>query len=321
MKRILVTGGAGFIGSHVVERFLEAGHEVEALDDLSSGKRENLPKGAVLHTLDIGSDETARLVARGRFDVIAHLAAQIDVRHSVKAPREDATVNVLGALNLLEAARALPKGEQPRVVFASTGGALYGTATEYPTAESAPTNPDSPYGVAKLSVEYYLAFYARAWDLETVVLRFGNVYGPRQDLHGEAGVIAIFTQQLVEGKPLTVFGTGKQTRDYIFVGDVANAFYAAASQAPPPAGPLESRAFNIGTGIETSVLEVAERLATIMKKSKDIHFAPARVGDIERSMLNPAKAQRLLGWMARVPLEEGLRRTAAWATSQPTTVT
>ena len=317
MPNILVTGGAGFIGSHVADRFLAAGYAVTVLDDLSTGSRRNVPKGAKLRVLDVAGRAAATLVRKGRFDVIAHLAAQIDVRKSVEDPAHDATVNVLGALNLLEAVRALAPERRPRFVFASTGGALYGDATRLPTHESAPTNPDAPYGIAKLSTEYYLAYYARTWRLDTYALRFGNVYGPRQNLRGEAGVIAMFTWRLLEGQPLTVYGTGKQTRDYVYVGDVADAFFVAATRAAPAAGPVEARAFNIGTGVETSVLELVDRLCAITGKPRDVRFAPARPGEAERSLLDPSKARSVLGWRAAVALDEGLAKTVAWASTPP----
>src|SRR3954465_8556 len=181
MPKALVTGGAGFIGSHAVDRFIAAGYEVVAIDDLSSGKRENLSAGAALHVIDVGSPEAAALIGQGKFDVIAHFAAQIDVRKSVDDPRFDARTNILGTLNLLEAVRALPAELRPRLIFASTGGALYGDGAALPSNEATSANPDAPYGVAKLAVEYYLAYYARIWSLQTAVLRFGNVYGPRQN--------------------------------------------------------------------------------------------------------------------------------------------
>src|ERR1041385_3246508 len=222
MPKVLITGGAGFIGSHAADRFLAAGYDVVALDDLSNGKRENLSGRVDLRVVDVGSAQAADLVRTGGFDVIAHFAAQMDVRRSIDDPRFDATTNILGALNLLEAARSLPAGKRPRIIFASTGGALYGDGAILPSPEEGPANPDAPYGIAKLSVELYLAYYARVWGMDTVVLRFGNVYGPRQDPHGEAGVIAIFGRRLVLGQPLTIFGDGKQTRDFVFVSDVVD---------------------------------------------------------------------------------------------------
>jgi UDP-glucose 4-epimerase len=251
----------------------------------------------------------ATIIRDGAFDVIAHFAAQIDVRRSVGEPQFDATVNILGILNLLEAIRTLPEDGRPRFIFASTGGALYGEAATLPTAETAPTNPDAPYGIAKLSSEYYAAYYGRIWGLDTVTLRFGNVYGPRQDPHGDAGVIAIFCGRLREGKRLTIFGDGKQTRDYVFVEDVAEAFFTAATAKMPPAGPIEVRAFNIGTAVETSVLELAQTLSKAAGIEPKIDFAEERRGELRRSLLDPSKANRVLGWTARVGIAEGLRRT------------
>lgn len=316
MPKALLTGGAGFIGSNVYDRFRRAGYHVTVVDDLSSGKEANLPSDADLHVMDVGSDQVADLIRAGRFDVVAHFAAQIDVRRSVVEPAVDARTNILGILNLLEAVRGLPENARPRFIFASTGGALYGDASTLPTAETAPTNPDAPYGIAKLASEYYAAYYGRIWGLDIVTLRFGNVYGPRQDPHGDAGVIAIFCGRLLEGKPLTVFGSGKQTRDYVFVEDVAEAFFVAAATANlPPAGPIESRAFNIGTGVETSVLDVARILTAAAAVNPTINFAPERRGELARSLLSPAKAEALLGWKAGVSIEEGLRRTFEWARS------
>ena len=313
MPKALLTGGAGFIGSTVYDRFRSAGYEVVVVDDLSSGKRKNLPPDVDLRVLDVGSAEVGDLIRNGRFDVVAHFAAQIDVRRSVTEPALDARINILGILNLLEAIRGLEDEQRPRFIFASTGGALYGEAATLPTAETAPTNPDAPYGIAKLASEYYAAYYGRVWGMDTVTLRFGNVYGPRQDPHGDAGVIAIFCGRLIEGKPLTIFGSGKQTRDYVFVDDVAEAFFVAASAKLPASGPIEARAFNIGTGVETSVLDVARILASAAGADPTITFAPERRGELARSLLSPEKARALLGWRARVPIEEGLRRTFEWA--------
>jgi UDP-glucose 4-epimerase len=242
-KRALVTGGAGFIGSHVAEALLADGYAVTVLDNLSTGKRDNVPAGATFIHGDITAADTAALVRDGRFALIAHLAAQIDVRRSVADPVFDAAINVLGTLRLLEAVRA--SGARTRVVFASTGGALYGDFADPPNAEITAKDPESPYGIAKLSTEYYLAYYGRIHGLESVALRFANVYGPRQDPHGEAGVVAIFCARILEGRPLTVFGDGRQTRDYVFVKDVARANVAAATVALPPIGRLDARAFNI----------------------------------------------------------------------------
>ena len=311
MLKALVTGGAGFIGSHVVDRFSDAGYRVEVVDDLSSGRSENLRAGIELHRLRVQSPEVARLVREGAFDVVAHLAAQTDVRKSVANPLADMEANVAGTVNLLEAVRARP-GSRPRVVFVSTGGALYGDAPSFPTREGAPTNPDSPYGVAKLAAEYYAAYYGRVWGLDAVTLRFANIYGPRQDPAGEAGVIAIFGKLLLERRPLTVYGTGQQTRDYVYVEDAANAVFAAATRPLPEAGPVEAGAYNVGTGVETSVIRLAELLSKAAGVQPDIRFAPARKGESLRSALDASRARMELGWEPETSLEDGLARTYAW---------
>jgi UDP-glucose 4-epimerase len=312
VPRILVTGGAGFIGSHVADRFLADGHRVVILDNLSSGKRENLPRHAEFHELDIDSAEASQLVREGAFDIVAHLAAQIDVRRSVDDPMFDARVNIVGTLNLLEAVRSSPSARRTRVVFASTGGALYGDFVTPPSPEGSPKDPDSPYGISKLSVEHYLAYYGRVHGLDTVVLRFGNVYGPRQDPHGEAGVVAIFCGRLLDGRALMVFGDGRQTRDYIYVGDVAGAFVTAARAQLAPPERLDARAFNVGTGVETSVIELAEMLRGAAGATAPIEFAPKRPGELARSVLAPEKAAQQLGWRASTPLRRGLAETYAW---------
>lgn len=308
--RVLVTGGAGFIGSHVADAFLAAGHAVTVLDDLSSGRRENVPSAATFVQGDIRSPEARVLVRDGGFAVVCHLAAQIDVRKSVADPGEDAARNVLGTLNLLEGVRT--SAQRPRFVFASTGGAVYGDRADVPSDESQAKNPESPYGIAKLSVEYYLAYYGRVHGMDAVALRFANVYGPRQDPHGEAGVVAIFCQRLIAGRPLTVFGDGRQTRDYVHVGDVARANVAAAGAALPAPAQVDDRAFNVGTGIETSVLELAEAMQRASGRQTGIEHAPARPGEQLRSAVRVAKAARVLGWSPAVPLDAGLRETFTW---------
>jgi UDP-glucose 4-epimerase len=306
-KRALVSGGAGFIGSHVADRLLAEGYEVEILDDLSSGRKENLPKGAVFHHADIGSADAARVVRDGRFDVLCHLAAQIDVRKSVLDPVADARINILGSLNLLEAVRA--GGHSTRVVFSSTGGAIYGDFVPIPSIEDMPKDPESPYGIAKLSVELYLAYYGRVHQLDTVALRYSNVYGPRQDPHGEAGVVAIFCNRILKNQALTVFGDGRQTRDYVFAGDVARANAAAASVSLPPARQVDVRAFNIGTSRETSVLDLASTLKKASGSTVPIEHAEARPGELPRSAVSNEKAMKVLGWRPEVNLEDGLRMT------------
>lgn len=306
-KTALVTGGAGFIGSHVADTLLANGFTVTVLDNLSSGKREQLPEGATFHELEITSPEAALLVQDGRFDVICHLAAQIDVRKSVIDPVYDAQINILGSLNLLEAVRA--SGKATRFVFSSTGGAVYGDLVEPPTAELCAKDPQSPYGTAKLSVEYYMGYYARIHGLDTVALRYSNVYGPRQDPHGEAGVVAIFCNRLLEGVPLTVFGDGGQTRDYVFVGDVAKANYLAATSTLPEAVGVDSRAFNIGTGTETDVIELTRLLKLAAESDVEVQHAPARPGEQRRSAVDVARAGNVLGWRPLMPLARGLRVT------------
>ncbi|MGQ0764108.1 MAG: NAD-dependent epimerase/dehydratase family protein [Gemmatimonadota bacterium] len=313
-RRALVTGGAGFIGSHVAEALLEHGYTVEVLDNLSSGRRENLPAGAALHEGDITSTDAARLVREGGFDVICHLAAQIDVRKSVADPAFDAGVNIGGSLNLLEAVRS--SGRPTRFVFSSTGGAIYGDFVQVPTSEKLPKDPESPYGIAKLSVEYYMGYYSRIHGLDTVALRYSNVYGPRQDPHGEAGVVAIFCRRILGGTPLTVFGAGLQTRDYVYAGDVARANLMAAEGSLPSPAQLDVRAFNIGTGVQTTVLDLARGLMAAAGRSVAIDHAAARPGEQQRSAVDISKAGAELGWRPQMPLNDGLRRTYEYFAAQ-----
>jgi UDP-glucose 4-epimerase len=308
---VLVTGGAGFIGSHIVRAFAAQAASVTVLDDLSSGKLANLPEGVTFVEDDVRSPSAARLVREGGFDVICHLAAQIDVRKSVEDPAYDVAVNIGGSLNLLEAVRQSGK-KSTRFIFSSTGGALYGDVETIPTPESFPKDPQSPYGNAKLSVELYLGYYARVHGLDTVALRYGNVYGPRQDSHGEAGVVAIFCERVIAGRPLTVFGDGKQTRDYVYVADVARANVLAATKPLPPAGPLDSRSFNIGTGVETSVLQLAELIRDASGTTSAIEHAPDRAGEVRRSVLLAAKAEKVLGWTPRMAIANGIAETFSW---------
>ena len=316
-KRVLVTGGAGFIGSHVSDVFIANGWTVEIIDNLSSGKRSNVPTAATLHELDVRSPEASRIVQDGAFDAIVHLAAQIDVRRSVSDPLFDASVNILGSLNILESVRNSNRPHQTRVVFSSTGGAIYGDLATPPTVEITPKEPDSPYAIAKLAVEHYLSYYTRIHGLETVVIRFGNVYGPRQDPHGEAGVVAIFCGRVMQNRPLTIFGDGTQTRDYVHVTDVAEAAFLVATTTLPPVQRLDDRAFNIGTGSATSVVDLAQVLLDAAGANVPIEFAPRRAGELQDSCLSVDKARDVLGWSPRITLAEGLAGTYQFAANSP----
>ena len=308
-RRVLVTGGAGFIGSHVVDAHLAAGDEVTVLDNLSTGRRANVPAGVRLVEGDVRSEEARRLIADGGFAVVNHHAAQIDVRVSVSNPVADAECNVIGLLNVLEGARG---GGVGRVVFASSGGTVYGEGAAIPTPETAPKLPASPYGVAKLASEFYLSTYAQLYGLEAAVLRYSNVFGPRQDPHGEAGVVAIFCRRVLAGEPLTIFGDGKQTRDMVYVEDVAAANLAASRQPLPPLSDVDARAFNVGTGVETSVAEMATQLGVAAGRTPQITHAAARAGEILRSALDVRKAERELGWRPRTTLAAGMANTLRW---------
>lgn len=305
--RALVTGGAGFIGSNLTDALLARGDEAIVVDDLSTGRRENLEQaladGATLVEADIRDREALEeLLARERPEVIFHLAAQIDVRKSILDPAFDASINVGGTANVLEAARA---AGVRRVVFSSTGGAIYGEGKgqQLPLAEDTPAAPEAPYGQSKHAGEEYLALYERLYGLSSVPLRLGNVYGPRQDPLGEAGVIAIFCGKLRGGGRPTVFGDGKQTRDYIYVGDVVSAMLAAAEAET--SGPI-----NIGTGIETDVLELVSALGALGDSGDfEPEFAPPRTGEVQRISIDPGRAERELGWRAEMSLAEGLRVT------------
>ena len=293
--RAIVTGGAGFIGSHVVEALLVRGDEVLVLDDLSNGKRENVPEGARLVVADL-REPLDKEFDDVRPEVCFHLGAQVDVRVSVERPEHDADVNVRGTIRVLEAARR----HDTQVVFSSTGGAIYGEC-DGPAPEDAERRPLAPYGVSKLAGEEYVAAYNRLYGTRHVSLRFGNVYGPRQDPHGEAGVVAIFLGKLATGEPPTIFGDGSQTRDYVYAGDVARATLAAAGQ--------DCGVLNVGTAQETTVLELYELCRRVASSKLEAEFAPARLGEIQRSVLDVSRAERELGWRAGVPLEDGLRRT------------
>jgi UDP-glucose 4-epimerase len=299
--RAVVTGGAGFIGSHVVDALLARGDEVHVLDDFSRGKPENVATGVRVHEADIRSD-AGRVFDEVQPEVCFHLAAQADVRVSVERPDFDADVNVVGTLHVLEAARA----HGTKIVFSSTGGAIYGEC-EGPAREDHPRVPLAPYGVSKLAGEEYIAAYNRLYGTAHVSLRYGNVYGPRQDPKGEAGVVAIFMSRLRDGEAPKIFGNGTQTRDYVYVGDVVAATLAAVEH---PGGAL-----NIGTGIETSVLELYERIQRVAGVEREPEFAESRPGELQRSVLDASLAKRELGWEPEHSLDEGLAETWAWISS------
>lgn len=307
--RVLVTGGAGFIGSHLAAEYQRAGWDVTVLDDLSRGREANVPRGARLVKTDVGSPEARKLVATGGFNVLNLQAAQIDVRVSVQHPDVDARTNLMGLINMLEGAA---EGKVSRVVFASSGGVVYGDPEVLPTPETAPKMPISPYGVSKLSGEHYLRALATLRGFECVAMRYANVFGPRQDPKSEAGVVSIFISRLLEGQTLTVFGDGRQTRDYVFVKDVARANVAASSAKLPPVKDHDDIAFNVATGTQQSVVDLARSVGEAMNVKPRVEMAPSRPGELLRSSLDISKAKRVLGWSPQVSFLDGLRETYEW---------
>ena len=304
--RILVTGGAGFIGSHLCEALLAGGHEVVVADNLTTGRAANVPAGAELATIDVTSAEIERLVVDFAPEAVFHHAAQVDVRRSVVDPTFDAEVNVVGTVRVgTAAARAGTKV----LVLASSGGAVYGEQRDFPADEGHATKPESPYGISKLCAELYLGMFSRSAGLRAVALRFGNVYGPRQDPHGEAGVVAIFCGNLLAGRPLVVYGDGKQTRDFVHVDDAVAASLAAL------AATCMRGSYNIGTGRETDVLTVARLLGG---PGVTIEHRPPRAGEQRRSVIDPSRAAMELGWKPKVGVEVGLLRTLEWFRAQQT---
>jgi UDP-glucose 4-epimerase len=299
--RALVTGGAGFIGSHITDALIDAGHSVTVIDDLSRGRREQVNPGATFVQLNITSPELGAALADARPEVVFHAAAQIDVRESVRDPLHDADVNVVGTVNVL---RASVDAGTRRVVFASSGGAIYGDTDVIPTPEDHPCRPESPYGTAKLCAEAYGGTFSRQAGLEFVALRYANVYGPRQDPHGEAGVIAIFATRLVHGKPVVINGDGTQTRDYVHVQDVVRANLAAVDG---PAG-----IYNIGTGIETDVNTLYQMLAEASGVTAAAEHGPAKPGEQQRSCLDTTGTRERLGWSATVGFADGVRSTVEY---------
>ena len=307
-RHVLVSGGAGFIGSHIAEAYLADGWDVVVVDDLSRGQQRNVPSQARFVRADIRSPEARQLAAEGGFDVMNLQAAQIDVRVSVSEPATDASINLLGLLNMLDGAAA---GGIGRVVFASSGGVVYGDPEQVPTPETAPKAPISPYGVSKLAGEHYLRALAGLRGFEWVAMRYANVFGPRQDPKSEAGVVSIFVSALLAGRPLTIYGDGRQTRDYVFVKDVARA-NVLASTADVSQDTPDSAAFNIATSKQTSVLELAERVGKVMGRRPETRHEPARPGELSRSALDIGKAGAILGWKPKHDFDEGLAELIAW---------
>jgi UDP-glucose 4-epimerase len=310
--RTLVTGAAGFIGSTLVDRLLADGHAVVGVDDLSSGRSENIVEAErstdfEFTKADIVSADLHRLLADTRPEVVFHLAAQIDVRHSVADPQFDSTVNVVGTVRLAEAAR---QTGVRKVVHTSSGGSIYGTPPTYPTSEAAPVDPASPYAAGKYAGEVYLNMFRNLYGLECSHIAPGNVYGPRQDPHGEAGVVAIFAQALLSGRLTKIFGDGSDTRDYVFVDDVVDAFVKAAGQAGG------GQRFNIGTGVETSVRQLHTAIAKAAGAPDEPEFHPPRLGDLRRSCLDISRAAEVLGWQPKVGIDDGVARTVAFFQNQ-----
>jgi len=298
--RILVTGGAGFIGSNIADAFVDAGHSVVVVDNLSSGKRRNINPRATFYKADISDAKKMQEIFRKEsINLLNHHAAQIDVRKSVADPACDARINVIGTLNLLEAAKNTGVG---KVIFASSGGTIYGECGKNAPPETAPANPLSPYGITKHTVEFYLKYYAKLFGMKFTVLRYANVYGPRQDPHGEAGVVAIFSQRMLKDEKLFIYGNGKQTRDYVFVGDVVRANIAALIKG-------DNEIINIGTGELTSVNDLYRKMAGIIEYKRPAVYKPARPGELSKSFLNFKKATKILRWRPQVGLNEGLRKT------------
>lgn len=303
---IIVTGGAGFIGSHVSAALVKAGHKVTVLDDLSSGFEKNVPAGATLEVADIRSEKAAAVVTRVKPDVMYHLAAQMDVRKSVYDPSFDADVNIRGPLNLIEAGR---KAGLKQIVFSSTGGAIYGDQNVYPADETHPEWPLSPYGITKLALEKYLFFYHAQYGLNATCLRYANVYGPRQNAHGEAGVIAIFSTKLLAGQAPTIYGDGENTRDFVFVGDVVKANLASLGQNG-------FNIYNVGTGVESSVNLIYATMNDIIGAGLSAVYGEARPGEVRRSAISASKIQKELNVSISTKLQDGLAETISWFKQQ-----
>ncbi len=297
--KILVTGGAGFIASHITDAYIAQGHDVTIVDDLTSGKKRNVNPKANLVTSDVRDPNISTLFAKTGFDIVNHHAAQIDVRRSMQDPFFDASVNILGTLRLLDCCRTY---KVRKFIFASSGGTIYGECPSKAATEEDPNRPESPYGFSKATAERYIQFFGDFYKIPYTILRYGNVYGPRQDLHGEAGVIAIFIGKLLSNEPATIYGTGKQERDYVHVADVVEANVAALMKG-------ENKIYNIGNGAGVSVIKLYDELSSIAKNAKPGLKAPPRAGELERSVLDPERARSELGWRPSFSLEKGLAQT------------
>lgn len=303
MTKILVTGGAGFIGSHVVDLFLAKGYEVVVLDDLSTGRISNLNPAARFYQMDIRSSEVREVFAKERPDYVSHHAAQAEVRRSVAQPLFDAEVNILGSINLLECAKEFAV---KHFVYISTGGAVYGEPERLPCSEEHPINPICQYGASKHTVEHYLYMYHVNYGLQYTILRYPNVFGPRQNPHGEAGVVAIFAGKMLAGEPVLVNGDGEQTRDFVYVGDCAHANYLAVTVDHQPG------IYNLGWGRPTSINEIFFALAKATEYARPIQHGPAKVGETRHIYLDATKAEKQLGWTPTLTLEQGLEKTVAY---------
>ncbi|MHA2039528.1 MAG: SDR family oxidoreductase [Promethearchaeota archaeon] len=298
--KVLVTGGAGFIGSNIVDRLIDEGYEVVVIDNLSSGKKRNIRKEAKFYTVDIQDPGLEYVFQKERPDYVSHHAAQIDVRRSVADPIFDAKINILGTINILQ---NCVDYKVNKVLFASSGGAIYGEQEIFPAPEAHPLRPISPYGITKLTAEHYLNYYNAIYGLNYTVLRYANVYGPRQDPFGEAGVVAVFIQKMLNGEQPVINGDGEQTRDFIYVGDVAQANILAITKNS------KEKTFNIGTGVETSVNMIVNHLKDIIDSSIEEKYGPPKQGEQRRSVLEYTKASEILNWNPQTSLMEGLRKT------------
>ncbi len=305
--KILITGGAGFIGSHIADACLKAGFRTHIVDNLTTGSIKNVPEEATFHQLDIRNDAVERLWKQERYTILIHAAAQMNVRKSVEDPIMDADINVLGSLNLLEAGR---KYGLRQVIFSSTGGAIYGEPQFTPQDENHPVLPVSPYGITKHTLENYLHYYTNEYDIQSVSLRYSNVFGPRQNSKGEAGVVAIFTEKLLNGEQCVINGNGEQTRDYVYVDDVVQANMKAINAK-------KSETYNVGTGVETSVNKLYHKIRYLINPDAEAQHGPAMPGEQQRSVIDAGKLSRELKWEQNYSLDKGLKKTVEWFKSRP----